>query len=45
VRIAPGRAALEKGGMSFDEMIDAAESGALRAMVVVGDNPMCCSHR
>ena len=38
--LGPGRAPIEKRGMSFDEMIDAAETGALKAMIVVGDNPL-----
>ncbi len=38
--LAPGRTALAEPGMSFDEMIDAATSGALKALVVVGDNPL-----
>ncbi|MDP9236335.1 MAG: molybdopterin-dependent oxidoreductase [Chloroflexota bacterium] len=36
----PGRAALAAPGMSFAQMIDAAIDGKLKAMVVVGDNPL-----
>ena len=36
----PGATALDTPGMSFDEMIDAAAAGKLKAMVVVGDNPL-----
>ena len=36
----PGRIAAAQQGMTFDEMIDAANEGALRAMVIVGDNPL-----
>ncbi len=36
----PGRAAADKPGMSFDQMVDAALAGTLKAMVVVGDNPL-----
>jgi len=36
----PGRVALERPGMSFDEMADAALDGRLKAMVIVGDNPL-----
>jgi predicted molibdopterin-dependent oxidoreductase YjgC len=30
----------DKPGMSFDEMVDAAIDGKLKAMIVVGDNPL-----
>jgi predicted molibdopterin-dependent oxidoreductase YjgC len=36
----PGRVALEKPGMDFQAMIDAANAGTLKAMIVVGDNPL-----
>ena len=36
----PGRAALASPGMDFDQMIDAAVGGKLKAMVVLGDNPL-----
>ncbi len=36
----PGRVAAEKRGMSFDEMIDAAAAGRLKALIAVGDNPL-----
>jgi predicted molibdopterin-dependent oxidoreductase YjgC len=36
----PGRAALATPGMSFGQMMDAAIAGTLKAMVVVGDNPL-----
>ncbi len=36
----PGRVALAQPGMDFDAMIDAAIAGTLKAMVVVGDNPL-----
>jgi predicted molibdopterin-dependent oxidoreductase YjgC len=36
----PGRIAAAQPGMTFDEMMDAANDGKLRAMVVVGDNPL-----
>ena len=38
--VAPGRVAAEKQGMSFDAMLDAAERGSLKAMIVAGDNPL-----
>ncbi|MEX2245206.1 MAG: molybdopterin-dependent oxidoreductase [Dehalococcoidia bacterium] len=38
--LAPGRASLRAAGMSFAEMVDAAVDGRLKAMVVVGDNPL-----
>lgn len=36
----PGRAAAAASGMDFQAMIDAAHAGTLKAMVVVGDNPL-----
>ena len=36
----PGGAAAPQTGMDFAAMVDAAASGALKAMVVVGDNPI-----
>ena len=36
----PGRVALAEPGMDFDAMVDAAIDGKLKAMVVVGDNPL-----
>jgi predicted molibdopterin-dependent oxidoreductase YjgC len=36
----PGRAAAATPGMSFDQMVDAAIAGTLKAMIVVGDNPL-----
>ncbi|MBF6599008.1 MAG: molybdopterin-dependent oxidoreductase [Dehalococcoidia bacterium] len=38
--LGPGRTPLAEPGMSFDQMIDAAASGALKALIVVGDNPL-----
>lgn len=35
-----GRTALAQPGMDFAAMVDAAASGALKALVVVGDNPL-----
>ena len=37
---APGGATAAKAGMTFSEMCDAAIAGKLKAMVVVGDNPL-----
>ena len=36
----PGRVALDAPGMDFDAMLDAAIGGTLKAMIVVGDNPL-----
>ncbi|HXH82690.1 MAG TPA: molybdopterin dinucleotide binding domain-containing protein, partial [Candidatus Tectomicrobia bacterium] len=36
----PGRVAAERPGMDFAAMVDAAIDGRLKAMVVVGDNPL-----
>ena len=36
----PGRVALAQPGMDFDAMFDAAIAGTLKAMIVVGDNPL-----
>jgi len=36
----PGSATPAQPGMTFDEMVDAAIDGKLKAMVVVGDNPL-----
>ncbi len=36
----PGRVALVQPGMDFDAMLDAAIAGTLKAMIVVGDNPL-----
>jgi predicted molibdopterin-dependent oxidoreductase YjgC len=36
----PGGVAPAQPGMTFDEMIDAAIAGKLKAMIVVGDNPL-----
>ncbi len=38
--VAPGRIRVEKPGMSFKEVLDGAERGTLKAMIVVGDNPL-----
>jgi predicted molibdopterin-dependent oxidoreductase YjgC len=35
-----GRMALAKPGMTFDQMVDAANGGKLKAMIIVGDNPL-----
>ncbi|MBI5288308.1 MAG: molybdopterin-dependent oxidoreductase, partial [Chloroflexi bacterium] len=37
---APGRIAATETGMDFAAMVDAAMDGALKAMIVVGDNPI-----
>ncbi len=39
-QLGPGRIAVERQGMTFDEIIDAAIEGKIKAMVVVGDNPL-----
>jgi formate dehydrogenase major subunit len=36
----PGRVAVTQPGMDFDAMLDAAVAGTLKAMIVVGDNPL-----
>ncbi len=38
--LGPGRTALAAPGMTFDQMMDAAAGGTLKAMIVVGDNPL-----
>ncbi len=38
--LGPGRTALAEPGMAFDQMVDAAAAGKVKAMVVVGDNPL-----
>jgi predicted molibdopterin-dependent oxidoreductase YjgC len=38
--LGPGRVALDQSGMTFDQMVDAAKAGTLKAIVVVGDNPL-----
>jgi len=38
--LAPGRAPAARAGMTFDEMLDAAAAGTLKAMLVFGDNPL-----
>ncbi|MEX2227669.1 MAG: molybdopterin-dependent oxidoreductase [Dehalococcoidia bacterium] len=37
---APGRVPASKAGMSFRQMMDAAIDGTLKAMIIVGDNPL-----
>jgi predicted molibdopterin-dependent oxidoreductase YjgC len=38
--LAPGHVDAPSGGMAFADMIDAVRAGTLKAMVVVGDNPL-----
>ncbi len=38
--LGPGHVPAPTPGMTFDEMIDAAAGGTLKALVVVGDNPL-----
>jgi predicted molibdopterin-dependent oxidoreductase YjgC len=37
---APGRVAAPTAGMTFQQMVDEATDGKLKAMIVVGDNPL-----
>jgi predicted molibdopterin-dependent oxidoreductase YjgC len=39
-RQGPGQVAAATEGMTFSEMVDAATDGTLKAMIVVGDNPL-----
>ncbi len=38
--LGPGRMALAEPGMTFGQMVEAAAAGTLKAMIVVGDNPL-----
>jgi predicted molibdopterin-dependent oxidoreductase YjgC len=39
-RLGPGRIAVRRPGMAFDEIVDAAIDGTIKGMIVVGDNPL-----